>query len=104
MPTVTLQPHVGQRRELLPSGTPHVVNVPFAQQEIYLDGVRVGYVGTHAGAPINLIRRYDDATRALIAAAVAEQLGHTPTVNQPDPPAEPPAELDDDDELDDDSE
>ncbi len=49
--------------------------VTFKQDEIFLNGKRVGYVGHGPGEPINLLEQLDEKPKAELEALVAERRG-----------------------------
>lgn len=73
--------------------------VTFAQDEILLNGVRVGYVGHGANEGACLIRPMDDGTKQAISDAITAHRGTAPKTMQA-APAIPDTDLDsgDDDE------
>lgn len=67
---IELRPHVAIDR----AGR----EVVFRQDQIFLNGMRVGYVGHDPGTPICLIRPADADTKAAIEAAVQNKFGEKP--------------------------
>lgn len=65
---IELRPHVGRNM----SGQ----EVVLAQDQIFLNGVRIGYIGHQPGDMIALIRPVDHGTRELIEKKVAEKFPH----------------------------
>ncbi len=74
------------------------VNVTHHMYQIMDEGVRVGYVGTIPGQPINFIRRYPEEYRAAVAKFVESHQGATPT-RISEPPFVPPAEAEVEEQL-----
>lgn len=70
----TLEPLVGTKET---SKGPEKVTHQMLQ--IMDHGVRVGYVGTMPGQPINFLRRYPDEYKHAVQQFVAAQQGATPT-------------------------
>lgn len=62
------------------------VLVKFAQDEIHLNGRRVGYVGHGPNEDANLIAPVDDETRLLIAEAIKAHRGTAPSQVNSAPP------------------
>jgi hypothetical protein len=67
---IELRPHTAFNRE--------GEEVTFAQDQIFLNGMRVGYVGHGEGEGASLIRPCDAGTIEAISAAIAEKRGSAP--------------------------
>lgn len=88
--TIELRPHVGRKE------TGELVRL--AQDEIYLNGKRVGYVGHLAGSPVNIIAP-GVATDAPTLAAIEQHIAQARGGARPSKVAAVP-ELTDEQELD----
>lgn len=87
---IELRPHTGR----MPSGQ----EVTFAQDQIFVNGVRAGYVGHKPGEGICLIRPADTATVSAIMNMVEEKRGTAAPYVQTAPAISDDRDDEDDDE------
>lgn len=87
---VTLKPHVGLHTKTRQS-------VLLDQDLVLVDGRHVGFVGRHAGAPVNFIERLTDSAKAAVVARITADRSAAPS-HTSEPPAmvlPPPSEFED---------